>query len=52
MPRPDRARARRLGRKAEAALAYQAAIDRTHNAAEREFLARSRARLAGSAGSG
>jgi len=36
---------RRLGREAEAALAYQAAIDRTQNAAEREFLARSRARL-------
>ncbi len=33
---------RRLGREAEAALAYQAAIDRTQNAAEREFLARSR----------
>jgi RNA polymerase sigma-70 factor, ECF subfamily len=29
---------RRLGRAAEAALAYQAAIDRTQNAAERDFL--------------
>ena len=33
---------RRLGRAAEAALAYQAAIDRTQNAAERDFLTRSR----------
>jgi RNA polymerase sigma-70 factor (ECF subfamily) len=31
---------RRLGRTAEAAVAYQAAIDRTQNAAEREFLTR------------
>jgi RNA polymerase sigma-70 factor (ECF subfamily) len=31
---------RRLGRKAEAALAYQAAIDRAQNAAERQFLIR------------
>jgi RNA polymerase sigma-70 factor (ECF subfamily) len=30
---------RRLGRDAEAALAYQAAIDRTQNAAERDYLA-------------
>ena len=37
---------RRLGRKAEAALAYQAAIDRTQNAAERDFLTRSRDGLA------
>ncbi|HEY6297332.1 MAG TPA: RNA polymerase sigma factor [Streptosporangiaceae bacterium] len=36
---------RRLGRVAEAALAYQAAIDRTQNAAERDFLTRSRERL-------
>ncbi len=35
---------RHLGRDAEAALACQAAIDRTQNAAEREFLARSQAR--------
>ena len=34
---------RRLGRTAEAALAYQAALDRTQNAAERDLLA---ARLA------
>jgi len=33
---------RRLGRAPEAALAYQAAIDRTQNAAERDFLTRSR----------
>jgi len=33
---------RRLGREPEAALAYQAAIDRTQNAAERDFLTRSR----------
>ncbi len=33
---------RRLGRAAEAALAYQAAIDLTQNAAERDFLTRSR----------
>jgi RNA polymerase sigma-70 factor, ECF subfamily len=31
---------RRLGREAEATLAYQAAIDRTQNAAERQFLTR------------
>jgi RNA polymerase sigma-70 factor (ECF subfamily) len=36
---------RRLGRDAEAALAYGAAIDRTENAAEREFLRRGRAAL-------
>jgi RNA polymerase sigma-70 factor (ECF subfamily) len=36
---------RRLGRRAEAAQAYTAAIDRTENAAEREFLRRSRAEL-------
>jgi RNA polymerase sigma-70 factor (ECF subfamily) len=33
---------RRLGRNAEAALAYEAAIARTENAAERDFLRRSR----------
>ena len=33
---------RRLGRDAEAALAYEAAIARTENAAERDFLQRSR----------
>jgi RNA polymerase sigma-70 factor (ECF subfamily) len=33
---------RRLGRAAEAELAYQAAIDRTQNAAERDFLTRAR----------
>jgi RNA polymerase sigma-70 factor, ECF subfamily len=33
---------RRLGRAAEASLAYEAAIARTENAAEREFLVRSR----------
>jgi RNA polymerase sigma-70 factor (ECF subfamily) len=33
---------RRLGRNAEAALAYEAAIARTENAAERDFLQRSR----------
>jgi RNA polymerase sigma-70 factor, ECF subfamily len=33
---------RRLGRTAEAALAYEAAIARTENAAERDFLQRSR----------
>ncbi|HYU48806.1 MAG TPA: sigma-70 family RNA polymerase sigma factor [Candidatus Limnocylindria bacterium] len=38
---------RRLGREAEAALAYEAAIARTENAAEREFLLRSRQSLAG-----
>jgi RNA polymerase sigma-70 factor (ECF subfamily) len=38
---------RRLGREAEAALAYEAAIARTENAAEREFLLRSRLSLAG-----
>jgi RNA polymerase sigma-70 factor (ECF subfamily) len=36
---------RRLGRTAEAALAYDAAIARTGNAAERDFLRRSRAAL-------
>jgi RNA polymerase sigma-70 factor (ECF subfamily) len=36
---------RRLGRDAEAALAYEAAIARTGNAAERAFLQRSRAAL-------
>jgi RNA polymerase sigma-70 factor (ECF subfamily) len=36
---------RRLGRNAEAALAYEAAIDRTRNAAERDFLRRSREAL-------
>jgi RNA polymerase sigma-70 factor, ECF subfamily len=37
---------RRLGRNAEAALAYEAAIARTENAAEREFLERRRQALA------
>ncbi|HEY6380030.1 MAG TPA: RNA polymerase sigma factor [Candidatus Dormibacteraeota bacterium] len=37
---------RRLGRDAEAALAYDAAITRTENAAERDFLQRSRQSLA------
>ena len=37
---------RRLGRDAEAALAYEAAIVRTENATEREFLRRSRRDLA------
>jgi RNA polymerase sigma-70 factor (ECF subfamily) len=36
---------RRLGRDAEAAAAYGAAIDQTGNAAEREFLERSRSQL-------
>ena len=36
---------RRLGRDAEAARAYEAAIARTRNAAERDFLARQRAAL-------
>jgi RNA polymerase sigma-70 factor (ECF subfamily) len=36
---------RRLGRDAEAALAYSAAIDRTENAAEHDFLQRSRQSL-------
>jgi RNA polymerase sigma-70 factor (ECF subfamily) len=36
---------RRLGRNAEAALAYEAAIARTENAAERDFLQRSREAL-------
>jgi RNA polymerase sigma-70 factor, ECF subfamily len=36
---------RRLGQTGEAALAYQAAIDRTQNAAEREFLTRAKSRL-------
>jgi RNA polymerase sigma-70 factor (ECF subfamily) len=35
---------RRLGRGAEAALAYQAAIDRTENAAERAYLAQAKER--------
>jgi RNA polymerase sigma-70 factor (ECF subfamily) len=38
---------RRLGRNAEAALAYEAAIARTENAPERDFLQRSRQALAG-----
>ncbi len=38
---------RRLGRDAEAALAYEAAIARTGNAAERDFLQRSRQALTG-----
>ena len=37
---------RRLGRNTEAALAYQAALARTENAAERDFLRRSRQALA------
>jgi len=37
---------RRLGRPAEADQAYQAAIDRTANAAERDFLERRRSTLA------
>jgi RNA polymerase sigma-70 factor (ECF subfamily) len=37
---------RRLGRNAEAALAYEAAIARTENTAERDFLQRSRESLA------
>jgi RNA polymerase sigma-70 factor, ECF subfamily len=36
---------RRLGRGAEAATAYQAAIDRTQNVAERQFLAGAQSRL-------
>ncbi len=36
---------RRLGRNAEAALAYEAAIARTHNTTERDFLQRSRQAL-------
>ena len=36
---------RRLGRGGEAGAAYQAAIDRTRNAAERDFLSQSRSRL-------
>ena len=36
---------RRLGRDAEAALAYEAAIARTDNAAERDFLQRRRQAL-------
>jgi RNA polymerase sigma-70 factor (ECF subfamily) len=35
----------RLGRKAEAVRAYEAAIARTQNATERDFLQRSRQRL-------
>jgi RNA polymerase sigma-70 factor, ECF subfamily len=38
---------RRLGRDAEAALAYEAAIARTENASERDFLQRRRQALAG-----
>jgi RNA polymerase sigma-70 factor (ECF subfamily) len=38
---------RRLGRDAEAALAYDAAITRSQNAAERDFLRRSRQALSG-----
>ena len=38
-------RLRRLGRRAEAAAEYQAAIDRTRNEAERGFLTRAHARL-------
>jgi RNA polymerase sigma-70 factor (ECF subfamily) len=38
---------RRLGRGAEAVLAYDAAIDHTENAAERDFLRRSRQALTG-----
>ena len=38
---------RRLGRDAEAALAYEAAIERTDNAVERQFLSRRRASLPG-----
>jgi RNA polymerase sigma-70 factor, ECF subfamily len=38
---------RRLGRDAEAAAAYEAAIARTHNAAERAFLERARRALGG-----
>ena len=36
---------RRLGRNAEAALAYEAAIARAENATERDFLQRSRQAL-------
>ena len=36
---------RRLGRTSEAALAYEAAIARSENAAERDFLQRSREAL-------
>ncbi|CAM3924103.1 RNA polymerase sigma factor [Nocardiopsis gilva] len=36
---------RRLGRSAEAVMAYEAALDRTQNAAERDFLRRRRADL-------
>jgi RNA polymerase sigma-70 factor, ECF subfamily len=36
---------RRLGRNAEAALAYEAAVARTDNATERDFLQRSRQAL-------
>ena len=38
---------RRLGRTAEASMAYEAAIARTDNAAERDFLRRSRRALTG-----
>jgi RNA polymerase sigma-70 factor (ECF subfamily) len=41
---------RRLGRDAEAALAYEAAIARTQNAAERDFLQRTRRALSGPGG--
>ena len=41
---------RRLGRLAEASVAYAAAIDRTQNAAEREFLRRRRRTLASARG--
>ena len=40
---------RRLGRDAEAAAAYEAALERTANAAERDFLARRLAEVRGGA---
>jgi len=43
---------RRLGRDAEAARAYEAAIDRCDNAAERMFLERRRRSLSGACGAG
>jgi len=43
---------RRLGRMAEAALAYEAAIARAGNAAERDFLARRLAEVTGPASPG
>ena len=43
---------RRLGRGGEAVAAYQAAIDRTRNAAERDFLSQSRSRLPPGRGTG